>query len=117
LACIWNAGTGAFLCRSMLARTIMLVICGRSALVSDPALLRVVRELAARLGIRGTIRLVESPRLRGPIAFGLVRQVIGLPLNFAVEYSPAQQEVILAHELGRLATRASWRQWLDAVAA
>ena len=116
LACVWIIGTGALLCRIMLTRAIMFAICARSSLVTNPALLRIVRELAVRMGMRGTIRVVESRRLRGPIAFGLARRVIGLPLNFVAEYSPAQQEVILAHELAHLAARDSWWQLLADVA-
>lgn len=116
LACVWIAGAGALLCRIMLTRAIMVAICARSALVTDPALLQTVRALISRMGMRGSIRVVESPRLRGPIAFGLVRRVIGLPLNFSAEYTPAQQEVILAHELAHLAARDSWWQLLTDVA-
>lgn len=118
LACVWLLGTGALLGRIILTRIIMFIICAMSTRVIDPALLRMARELAARMGIGSAIGLIESERFRGPIAFGLARRIIGLPLHFGSQYSPAQQEVIVAHELAHLAARDSWWQLLvDAAVA
>ncbi|HKQ37843.1 MAG TPA: M56 family metallopeptidase, partial [Verrucomicrobiae bacterium] len=112
LMCVWVAGTSILLCRIVVTRTIMLVICARSTDVIDPALIRVVRELSGQMAIRGGIRIIESARFRAPIAFGLVRRVIGLPPDFGAEHLAAHREVILAHELAHLAARDSWWQLL-----
>jgi hypothetical protein len=58
-----------------------------------------------RLAVRRKIRLLQSPGLTGPIAFGILRPSVGLPEDFAAKFSPAEQDAMLAHELAHLASR------------
>jgi len=116
LACLWIIGAGVLLCRAVISRTMLLVMCGTGRPVANGSLLRIVQELAPRLGVRGRVRMLALARLKGPVAFGLTRKIIGLPPRFESQYSQAQQEVILAHELAHLAARDSWWQLLAEVA-
>jgi beta-lactamase regulating signal transducer with metallopeptidase domain len=116
LAWLWILGAGVLLCRVIVSRTMLLVMCGTGRRLDSPALMRIVLELAPRLGIRGPVRIMEFTRLKGPMAFGLTRRIIGLPSNFETQHSRAQQEVILAHELAHLAARDSWWQLLAEIA-
>lgn len=77
--------------------------CARCRRVDDPLLSRRVAALAARLGVRGPVVLLEYEGLAAPMAFGLWGRGIVLPAAFTVEYPPAQQDAVLAHELAHLA--------------
>jgi beta-lactamase regulating signal transducer with metallopeptidase domain/protein involved in polysaccharide export with SLBB domain len=58
--------------------------------------------LTASLGIRRTIRLVESAGLNVPAVVGVFRPVILIPLGFLNDLAPDQVEAILIHELAHI---------------
>ena len=73
--------------------------------------------LCLRLGLRG-VRLLVWPRLRGPVAFGMIRPTVALPDDFAERFSPAQRAAMLAHELAHLTARdPMWLALTDFVCA
>lgn len=45
------------------------------------------------------IRIVESPAIAGPIAFGLFDRVVALPRGFRTNFNERERELALAHEL------------------
>ena len=51
------------------------------------------------LGRIGSIRLVQSPDLTGPVAFGIFDRVIAVPANFEGLYAPHERRLALEHEL------------------
>lgn len=59
------------------------------------AILRGVTEL----GRIGSIRLVRSPDVRGPLAFGIVDRVIAVPADFEGLYAEHERRLALEHEL------------------
>lgn len=61
-----------------------------------------VQELAARSGIRRTVRLLQSARIPTPMALGILRPVILVPLGFFAQVDEAGAEAVLAHELAHL---------------
>ncbi|MGA2556712.1 MAG: M56 family metallopeptidase [Verrucomicrobiota bacterium] len=56
-----------------------------------------------RLAVRRKIRVLQSPGLTGPLAFGILRPSVGLPADFGAKFSRAEQDAMLAHELAHLA--------------
>ncbi|GAB3824394.1 M56 family metallopeptidase [Pontibacter rugosus] len=58
--------------------------------------------LAAQLGIKGAIRLVESALVQVPMAIGVAKPVILFPLGAITGLPSAQVEAILAHELAHI---------------
>lgn len=116
VAWVWLFGMGMFLGRIVLGRGMLLMMCRRGKMVDDPELLQRMHDLAGRLGIQGRIWVMEFRRLKGPVAFGLARKIVGLPPGVDRQYSRAQQEVIFAHELAHLAARDHWWQLLAEVA-
>lgn len=86
--------------------------------VSDPGLNATVTDVARRVGLEKRIHIAEHKRLSGPVAFGLLRPWVGLPPDFQTRYTPAQQQVILVHELAHLRHRDPfWRLFADVIAA
>ncbi|MEI6356502.1 MAG: M56 family metallopeptidase [Verrucomicrobiota bacterium] len=76
-----------------------------------------VARLRRPLGLR-RVRLLVWPRLRGPVAFGVLRPTVALPEDFRTRFSPAQCEAMLAHELAHLAARDPlWLTMADLVCA
>ncbi|MBI3871409.1 MAG: hypothetical protein HY299_22990 [Verrucomicrobia bacterium] len=85
--------------------------------VNEPALLQRVGGLARRFGIPAP-RLLQSEALLSPVAFGTLRPCIALPRSFSDDFSSAQQEAVLAHELAHLAARdAAWQWFADCLCA
>jgi bla regulator protein blaR1 len=47
----------------------------------------------------GDIRVIQSDRIGGPLAFGLFRRYIAVPEHFTRSFTPQERELALAHEL------------------
>lgn len=54
---------------------------------------------ATDLGEVGGVKLIESDQIKGPLAFGLFRRYIAVPLDFAKIFSAQERELALAHEM------------------
>jgi hypothetical protein len=100
---VWLAGALAVAARVVLARVLLVAFRLRHRSAGDQALLERVRTVAGRVGLRRRVRVIEAEGLVGPVAFGVLRPTVALPARFAETFAPAQQEVILAHELTHLA--------------
>jgi hypothetical protein len=115
---VWLVGATLVAGRAVLARLLLLVFRWKRRAVVDPDLQKRVRSVAERLGLRRRVRILESESLRGPVAFGIVWPTIALPARFADEHTHAQQEAMLAHELGHLAAHdPAWHLFADLLAA
>ena len=53
---------------------------------------------ATELEQEGRIRLVTSPQASGPLAFGVMRPYIVLPVDFGLRYDSQEQAMAIAHE-------------------
>ena len=113
---IWLAGAALILGRMAVSQ----ILCAAMRLRRDGPVESEAHlyEMAARMGIRGRVRLVLARGLSSPIAFGLVRPAIGVPGDFVKRFKPDQRKAMLAHELAHLANRDPlWRLVADAAAA
>lgn len=61
-----------------------------------------LKELALRLGVTRTVRLVESALIEVPTVIGWIRPVILLPVSVVTSLTSGQLEAILAHELAHI---------------
>lgn len=64
--------------------------------------LRMRRELLADarpVGEAGAVRLVETPDVASPVAFGLRDKVVALPVGFMAQHDLSARDLALAHEL------------------
>ena len=118
LSLAWIGGALAFAIRVLFARLVLAFFRCRCRQISDPAVQERVETLARRLKLRRRVRLIESARLTGPIAFGILRPTVGLPRGFGQNFNRVQQEVILAHELAHLAAHdPGWHLLADLMSA
>jgi hypothetical protein len=102
LDAIWLFGV---LCLS--ARTVggwwLLQRLRRTSLLRVPAAVRdSFAMLSLRLGVWWPVDLRISERISSPMAMGVVRSVILLPVSALTSLSPEQLEVVLAHELAHI---------------
>lgn len=54
---------------------------------------------AEQIAIIDDVNVVASDQVAGPLAFGLFKRYIAVPLDFTKTYSPAERELAIAHEL------------------
>jgi hypothetical protein len=110
-AFIWCLVAVAVAAYVLAGQVLLRMFCAKCGAVHDSDLLRRVRKLARRLGLSAPVRVVESPRLATPVAFGTLRPTIALPAGFAGEFEADEQEAMLVHELAHLAAGdPAWQQ-------
>jgi beta-lactamase regulating signal transducer with metallopeptidase domain/HEAT repeat protein len=62
----------------------------------------IIRRLCERLGVRRSVRVLESTRISAPAVLGWMRPVLLLPASLSTGLTVAQIETILAHELAHI---------------
>ena len=60
---------------------------------------RELLEDARPVGDVGSIRLIETPAISGPMAFGVIDRVIALPVGFMTSRNRHQRDLAIEHEL------------------
>src|SRR5258706_11072363 len=102
IVALWLAGVALFSIRLILAwlRTRLLIT--RHAERAREQWQNATRRLSEALGVRQVVRVLESARIEVPAVIGLVRPAILLPASILTGLSPAQFEMILAHELAHI---------------
>ncbi|MEN9574250.1 MAG: hypothetical protein RL514_2105 [Verrucomicrobiota bacterium] len=117
-ALLWLTGLAVLLARSAWTHAGFAWLRFRHFHPAAEALRERVAVLAARLGLRRRVRVLASERLRAPAAFGWLRPGVAVPGDFTARFAPAQQDVMLAHELAHLAARDPlWQLLADLAAA
>lgn len=79
-------------------------------LVSDEKVVRIYSNLAQRLQVSSSVKLLESENINSPIVFGQYEVV--LPIDFSKHYESKQIEAALAHEIAHLKRKDSFWQKL-----
>jgi bla regulator protein blaR1 len=64
-----------------------------------------IEMFSSQIGIRQTVRLVQSELVKVPVAVGWLKPVILLPMGILLQLSPEQLESILWHELAHIRRR------------
>jgi len=113
---IWLGGTMVLLLRFGVGLGCLAFLRRRMKQADEGTEERVAR-LQRSLGLR-RVALLIWPGLRGPVAFGIWRPTVALPVDFESRYTPAQGEAMLAHELAHLAARDPfWLALADGIVA
>ena len=99
---IWLAGAGFLLIRLAHGLTRLEGLRRRS--VSAPAWLTTeAQPLARRLGVAGAVDVRVSPEAGIPLAVGVLRRTVILPVQFADRLPHQQVRLVLAHEIAHIA--------------
>ena len=67
-----------------------------------PALAASFARISRRIGVHGRVALRLSTRIASPLAIGMMRSLILLPVSALTTLSPEQLEAVLAHELAHI---------------
>jgi len=118
IAIAWLAVAAIFAVRCALRRLLLVFVYGRAGRNTGGDWQETVRLLSDRLRLSRRVRVVCSGRFSSPVAFGWLFPVIGVPSRFAHDFSAAQQEAMLAHELAHIAANDTvWYLVADIVVA
>ncbi len=112
LAALVLVATGWGAVRMLLGLGGLALLVRRSRGVEDPSPHALLRELAARLGLRHRVLLRESDELSSAATVGVVRPVVLLPSVWRT-WSRQELEAVLAHELAHI-RRGDFLRWLAA---
>jgi beta-lactamase regulating signal transducer with metallopeptidase domain len=85
--------------RSILGRVRLWALMRERRPITDGQAAMILRRLQQRSSVSRRVRLTSSRRLAVPIAFGVFRPEICLPACVLEQFSPSEQESVLAHEL------------------
>lgn len=114
----WLMGMVVVAGRVLVANLLLLLFRRRHPETTNAVLAARVEAIAARLGLRRRVRVLDGGRLSGPVAFGIWRPTLALPASFTRAFDAAQQDVMLAHEIAHLAGRdPSWHLLADLLTA
>src|SRR5262249_32655321 len=80
--------------------------------VRDSDVRQRLHDLALHLEIRRAVRLSESGTLVSPIAFGVFRPCVCVPVDFTCRFNREQQSAMLAHEMAHVAGHDAAWYWL-----
>lgn len=105
LALLWFGGSVLVAGRVCLAHFCLALLRRRPGNVTDKLFLRRFNTLASTLTVGPRVRAIQSARLKGPIAFGVIRSTVALPMGFSTRFDEAKQDAMLLHELAHLAAR------------
>jgi beta-lactamase regulating signal transducer with metallopeptidase domain len=100
---LWLLGAALFLVRVLRCRLRLARQLGDRREITSGPLVAMLDSLRAAAGARRPIRLTTSTELAGPVAIGAAE--ICLPERALTALSPAEQQAVLAHELGHLVRR------------
>lgn len=104
LLLVWLIGTAVAVARLLLSLFRARRLARAAEDVTDPVWRSATDALGTRLGLHRAARLLISPGVGTPMAGGIRRPVVFLPLS-ARRWSAEQREVVLAHEIAHLAAR------------
>ncbi len=112
-AVAWGVGAGVVFLRLLGARVVRAVHAQRTE-EAGRGLHRRVARLIVALGLRRRVCVRRAPALRAPMVYGTLRPTVVVPTDFEEQFTPAEQEAILAHELGHLAGGdPAWKTFSD----
>jgi WD40 repeat protein/beta-lactamase regulating signal transducer with metallopeptidase domain len=103
LAALWLLGTLFCMARALVRLALLYHIARRSRPIIEPEWVGCVTALAQRLGL-SAVEIRESLAVCSPLTLGLLRPVILLPIGRR-DWSNAQRELILGHELAHVRRR------------
>jgi HEAT repeat protein/beta-lactamase regulating signal transducer with metallopeptidase domain len=101
---LWAAGVTFVLLRLGIGIVWVCWIAHGAEPVTDTAWLTILDELTSTLGIRGRVSLRRSDRTTVPVACGLWRPTLLMPMD-ADEWSADRRRVVLLHELAHVKRR------------
>lgn len=112
LALVWAAGALALAGCVLVQSLLMSSLIGRRRMVTDQAVLDLLEDCREAIGIRLHLPVIESPRVKSPALFGLVRPCLILPEGMIGSFGLGELRHIFMHELAHLKRHDIAVNWL-----
>lgn len=112
---VWLAGALAFALWLLVQTLATLRAFSGQRPVTDSAMLELLEDCKADLGIRTYLAIVETPRTKTPALLGFVRPKLLLPLGLLAVLDREQLRHVLLHELSHLKRHDVALNWLMAL--
>jgi beta-lactamase regulating signal transducer with metallopeptidase domain len=102
LALAWLAGATVLFVLTALVNWRFARQVASSPAVTDPELRHLFADARAELGVRRSIRLIESGQVQSPAIMGLFQPTLLLPGDARTKFDPRELRLIFLHELAHL---------------
>jgi beta-lactamase regulating signal transducer with metallopeptidase domain/Tol biopolymer transport system component len=112
----WSAGIACQLGYMLIQRRRLGRLLTRAAVAADPALLAMVEQVAARLGLRQPPAVAITDEEGAPFVCGLWRPLLVLPRGLMADLGQSHWREVVLHELAHIKRRDLWWGWLPALA-
>ncbi|MDX1983339.1 MAG: M56 family metallopeptidase [Bryobacteraceae bacterium] len=103
---LWMAGTLMLLARLAYGYAWLRLTKRRSTI--EPGHSHRLENLLLRYGVGRRVKLLESPRVRTPIAAGFRKPAVIVPQGFASQLTAGEMHHVLLHEVAHLSRRDDW---------
>ena len=115
LALVWLAGTLGLLVLTWQVNRRFFRHVSSSPAVADPRLLQLAGTAARELGIRHTLRIIESEQVQSPAIMGLFCPMLILPMEVRSRFTDEELRFIFLHEFAHLKRGDLFLHWLIAL--
>ena len=111
-ACLWLAGTAAFVVYTAATTWRFLRQVRRATLSEDPQVTALLDQCRRQINVRSPVALCETPLVKSPALFGVFRPRLLLPPGLTQRFSPAELRYVFLHELAHVRRRDVAMNWL-----
>jgi beta-lactamase regulating signal transducer with metallopeptidase domain len=102
LVAVWLLGMGLLSMRVLAGVTKIRRLARDGVWLADARVRAMVDIVAERLGLHEAIRVLQSARVDVPMVIGWVKPVVVVPVSLLAGITPAQLEMLVAHELAHI---------------
>ena len=110
---LWCVGLGLFSLRFAWGLYSVYSLKNKATTLYSDFLQEKMQVFAAILGIRRTVRLLESSAVKAPLTFGHLKPIILVPLGWVNQLSPAEAEAALAEHVSVVTARSTAKARTD----
>ena len=112
LICLWIAGTVVMMFRFLFSLLSARRLLRRMMPIENEAVRALADRIAKRMWVYRSITLLQNEVSTVPFTLGLVRPKIVLPATAVENWTEAQLQTILTHEIAHIQRGDIWGQWL-----
>ena len=102
LPIIWLAGVLVLLCYLFFSNLVFWISVNRERPFSDKSLLELLEKCKTQMGIRTSLKIITTHRIKSPALYGFLRPVLLLPVGMNKVLSLEDLRYVFLHELGHL---------------
>jgi beta-lactamase regulating signal transducer with metallopeptidase domain len=102
LPIIWLAGVLVLLCYLFFSNLVFWISVNRERLFADKSLLELLEKCKSQMGIRMSLKIFTTHRVKSPALYGFLRPVLLIPVGMNKALSHEELRYVFLHELAHL---------------